>query len=112
VFATAVSLALDLPVYDTQCGAKIFRANDAVAAVFAVPFRSRWIFDVEVLGRYLGCPVPAGDPPRRARIYELALHAWHHQPGSRLRWTDFIRAMFDLVGIWRERAGRSGLSSG
>jgi glycosyltransferase involved in cell wall biosynthesis len=111
VFATAVSLALDLPVYDTQCGAKMFRANDAVAAVFATPFRSPWIFDAEVLGRYLGYPVPAGDPPRRARIYELALHAWHHQPGSKLRWTDFIRAIVELMAIRRDRAGKSGLKS-
>ena len=111
VFATAVSLALDLPVYDTQCGAKLFRANDVVATVFATPFRSRWIFDAEVLARYLGQPVPAGDPPRRARIYELAVPVWHHVPGSKLRWTDFIRALFDLAGIWRDRAGKSGLKS-
>jgi dolichyl-phosphate beta-glucosyltransferase len=107
VFATAVSLALDLPVYDTQCGAKLFRANDAVAKVFATPFRSRWIFDVEVLARYLALPTEAGDPPRRARIYELVVPVWHHVPGSKLRWNDFIRAMFDLAGIWRQRAGGS-----
>jgi glycosyltransferase involved in cell wall biosynthesis len=107
VFATAVSHALDLPVYDTQCGAKVFKASDAIAAVFATPFRSRWIFDVEVLARYLALPTEAGDPPRRARIYELALPVWHHVPGSKLRWTDFIRAMFDLAGIWRQRAGGS-----
>jgi hypothetical protein len=112
VFATAVSLTLDLPVYDTQCGAKVFRASDAIAAVFAAPFRSPWIFDVEVLARYLAVPNEAGDPPRRARIYELALPAWHHVPGSKLRWTDFIRAMFDLGGIWRQRAGGSRPGSG
>ncbi len=107
VFATAVSLTLDLPIYDTQCGAKVFRANEAIAAVFATPFHSRWIFDVEMLARFLRQPVQDGDPPRRARIYELAVPAWHHQPGSRLRWTDFVRAMFDLAAIWRERTGGS-----
>jgi hypothetical protein len=103
VFATAVSITLDLPVYDTQCGAKIFRVNDATTAVFARPFRSRWIFDVEILARYLDQPVQAGGPARRSRIYELVVPVWHDRPGSKLRWSDFVRAMFDLVGIWRER---------
>jgi glycosyltransferase involved in cell wall biosynthesis len=107
VFATAVSLTLDLPVYDTQCGAKVFRVNDAIATVFATPFRSPWIFDVEVLTRYLRQPVPAGDPPRRARIYELTVPVWHHTPGSKLRWTDFFRAIVELMAIRRDRAGRS-----
>jgi hypothetical protein len=103
VFATAVSLALDLPVYDTQCGAKVFRANDAVAAVFAAPFRSRWIFDVEVLARYLAQPAPDSSPSRRSRIYELAVPAWREVPGSRLRSFDYVRAMFDLLRIWSGR---------
>lgn len=107
VFATAVSLTLDLPVYDTQCGAKVFRVNEATAAVFARPFRSRWIFDVEVLARYLDQPVQTGDPARRSRIYELAVPVWHDRPDSKLRWSDFVRAMFDLVGIWRDRANAS-----
>jgi glycosyltransferase involved in cell wall biosynthesis len=107
VFATAVSLTLDLPVYDTQCGAKVFRVNDATAAVFARPFRSRWIFDVEILARYLDQPVQTGDPARRSRIYELVVPVWHDRPGSKLRWPDFVRAMFDLAGIWRDRTNAS-----
>ena len=106
VFATGASLALDLPVYDTQCGAKVFRANETVERLFQQPFRSAWIFDVELLARYLTVPVEDGGPPRRARIYELALPAWHEVPGSKLRISDYFRSMVDLVGIWRGRRAR------
>ena len=103
VFATAASHALDLPVYDTQCGAKVLRVNAATASLFAVPFRSRWVFDVELIARYLRLPAAPGEPSRRDRIYELVLPAWHDRPGSKLQWFDFPRAMVDLGHIWRER---------
>ena len=106
VFATAVSHALDLPVYDTQCGAKILRANAATATLFAPPFRSPWIFDVELIARYLRLPIGPGEPARRDRLYELVLPAWHDRPGSRLRWHDFARAAVELGYIWRERVAR------
>jgi dolichyl-phosphate beta-glucosyltransferase len=103
VFATAVSRVLDLPVYDTQCGAKILRVNAATTTLFAAPFHRGWIFDVELIARYLRLPVAPGEPARRDRLYELVLPAWHDRPGSKLRWHDFARAMVDLGYIWRER---------
>jgi dolichyl-phosphate beta-glucosyltransferase len=106
IFATAASLALGIPVYDTQCGAKVFRATGSIAQVFARPFRSTWIFDVEVLGRYLDVP-DEGGRPRRSRIYELTVPVWHDVPGSKLRPSDFVRSLFELVAIRRDRrAGR------
>ena len=105
-FATGVSLALDLPVYDTQCGAKVLRANEQTATLFARPFRSPWIFDVELIARYLRLPVAPGEPARRDRLYELVLPAWHDRPGSKLRWHDFVRAAVELGYIWRERVGQ------
>jgi len=102
VFATAASLVLDLPVYDTQCGAKVLRANPATATLFDEPFQSRWIFDVELIARYLRLPTGPGEPARRDRLYELVVPAWHDRPGSKLRWYDFARAVGELGSIWRK----------
>jgi glycosyltransferase involved in cell wall biosynthesis len=103
VFATAASLALGLPVYDTQCGAKVFRANAALRRVLSAPFRSRWIFDVEVLARYIALPVDDGGTPRRSRIYELTVPAWHDVPGSKLKVWDFVRSIGELAAVSRSR---------
>ena len=50
VFATIVSNILNIPVYDTQCGAKLFRTEHA-ELIFSEHFLSRWFFDVELFAR-------------------------------------------------------------
>ena len=96
VFATAASFALGLPVYDTQCGAKIFRANGTLREAFGRPFRARWIFDVEILSRYIAA---LGRAEAARRIYELPLTRWTNVPGSKLKLHDGVRAAWDLVRI-------------
>lgn len=97
VFATCASIALGLPVYDTQCGLKLFRNTPEVRAAFAEPFRSRWIFDVELLGRLAKA---AGTDVER-RVREVPLEHWEERGDSRLRLADFIRAPLELLAIWR-----------
>lgn len=99
-FATAVSLVLRLPVYDTQCGAKLFRATPETAAVFATPFRARWIFDVEILARMIR--YRAGSGTLAGAVIEHPLVEWRHVRGSKLRSADFLVAAKDLAIIHRE----------
>jgi glycosyltransferase involved in cell wall biosynthesis len=110
MFATFASLILRVAVYDTQCGAKLFRCGPALAAALRDPFLSRWVFDVELLGRLLtGAPdAPAMEP---AAMREEPLDAWHDVPGSKLRPRHMLVALRDLAIIERDlvrrRASRS-----
>jgi hypothetical protein len=99
VFATvASSLILRAPFYDTQCGAKVFRATPALEWALADPFLSRWAFDVELLGRLMAAP----EPVEVARIAEVPLERWMDVAGSKVRLRDFVRSGADLALIWRD----------
>lgn len=108
VFATSASIVLGLPVYDTQCGAKVFRNSPRLRRILDAAFKSRWIFDVELLARYLDDRVelPGEAAPSADRIYELALKSWVDEPGSKVRTKDGVRAFVDLLRIYRGRAGK------
>jgi glycosyltransferase involved in cell wall biosynthesis len=93
LFATGASVALGLAVYDTQCGAKLFRATDGLRAALDRPFLSRWVFDVELLAR-----LRSGDGDET--FYEYPLLQWRDVAGSKLSAWSAARAGVDLVRIW------------
>ncbi len=110
VFATAASRVLDLPVYDTQCGAKLFRCAPHVCALFEEPFCSRWIFDVEIIARRRTGRAGGGDV--RNAIYELPLRQWRDVAGSKVAPKDFLRALLDLYRIRRRYFGAARAPAG
>lgn len=99
VIATAVAYTLDASTYDTQCGAKLFRLTDRVRRVFAQPFLTRWLFDVEILARFARDSRLGGLPGLDEIVYELPLHQWCDVPGSKVHPMDFVRALYQLVRI-------------
>jgi glycosyltransferase involved in cell wall biosynthesis len=108
LFATVASFVLDLAVYDTQCGAKLFRVHDRMRALFAEPFSVNWTFDVDLVARLqsqTATPARPGDADQR--IYELPLNDWHDVAGSKVRPGDFFKAFFEVLRIYH-RYGRGG----
>jgi len=112
VFASVASILLAARVYDTQCGAKLFRRSPALSAALATPFLSRWAFDVELLGRLL-TGEPGVAPVPLERMLELPLESWRDVPVSKLRPAAMVGALKDLslIGVdlaRRRRAMRAG----
>lgn len=112
LFATLSSLLLGIDSYDTQCGAKLFRVTPLLHAVLSEPFRSRWIFDVELLTRADELLRYAGTRTLSQVVYEQPLAVWRHQPGSKLRSGDFVKALRELLRVRsaRQRWHRAGIS--
>jgi glycosyltransferase involved in cell wall biosynthesis len=103
---------LGIPISDTQCGAKLFRASTGLTELLAEPFAVGWMFDVELLARYLTRGRANGGAGERG-LYELPLESWGDVAGSKLRWTDPLRSALELARIWlRYRVGRARLPVG
>ena len=127
-FATLASTAPHGGVYDTQCGAKLFRVDrhGELRAVLGAPFETRWVFDCEMIGRYAalrrwgrvgrgdGRTAPKLDPELgsgdasasvASSVYEYPLHRWEDVAGSKVRMSDVVKMAWGLVMIRRRYFG-------
>lgn len=95
IVATFISNILDLPVYDTQCGAKLFR-HRAVMSLFQEPFISPWLFDVELLARLIR---QYGRGPVLTRVAEHPLRQWIEMDGSRIQPSYYFKLWYELYRI-------------
>jgi len=100
VIATFASVVLGLPVYDTQCGAKLFRRTALTESLFAEPFGVGWSFDVELLARLASRQRAAGGSPE-AIVREVPLRVWRDVPGSKVKPWDFVVGLFELGRVLR-----------
>ncbi len=106
ILATFASWAVDLPVYDTQCGAKLFRNVRGTRWAFRAPFETRWLFDVEILARLGRLGRRRSAFQTRQCVCELPIPVWHDAPGSKIRLMDGFRALWQLLRIgWGYRCG-------
>lgn len=95
LFATAAGELLGVRAYDTQCGAKLFRDTPQLRHALAEPFRSRWAFDVELIGR-----LTADDPPLgKDDFLEVPLGEWRDKRGSKLAGPAMLKAGTDVLKL-------------
>ncbi len=94
IFAAFATGILGFPVYDSQCGAKLFR-RETVEVFFGAPFLTRWLFDLEMLARLRNqVGVAAMDTAR-----EVPLARWTEVGGSKLRLREMIQVPLELLQI-------------
>jgi len=95
IAATLLFGTRDDTPYDTQSGLKFFRPSNDLASMLATPFRTRWLFEVELMHRYefqLG---------RHLSIWEEPLMFWNEVPGSKIKGSELVRAAGEILTIKR-----------
>jgi dolichyl-phosphate beta-glucosyltransferase len=94
LFATAASFVIPLPIYDTQCGAKLL-SNNLVKTICQTPFLSRWLFDLEIFARIIK---QYGIEQSKKLLIEVPLRTWVEQGDSRLKFLHLLKVPYEL---WR-----------
>lgn len=93
--ATLISIQLELTVYDTQCGCKVFK-SEVSGEIFKEQFISKWLFDVEIFHRLIAI---FGKQEMSKICKEEPLNSWVDTDDSRLKMTYFFKLWFDLLSI-------------
>jgi dolichyl-phosphate beta-glucosyltransferase len=94
VFSTFSSIILKLPVYDTQCGAKVFSAD--LQYLFTEKFTTKWLFDIEMIARYRN---KNGITGALNDIIEIPIGQWKEKGGSKLKFSHMLKVPFELIRI-------------
>ncbi len=99
VFATFASIVLRLRLYDTQCGLKFFRPSRRLEEVLLSPFRTRWVFDVELIGNLIARRGFSSPALIEASFREVPLQKWQDVGGSKLGLKSMLKAGLDLLWL-------------
>jgi glycosyltransferase involved in cell wall biosynthesis len=93
-FSTLSRTVLQLPIKDTQCGAKFFDAK-SVPMLFGIPFISKWIFDVEIFFRLKD----HYKKDTHKHFFEFPLEYWEDNNNSKIKFRDYLKVPYNLLSI-------------
>ena len=86
---------LKMPVYDTQCGCKIF-SREIILFIFKKKFISKWLFDVEIFYRFI---LHYGRENLKNIVLEIPLKKWVDDSNSSVSFFYFFTLWWDLFLI-------------
>lgn len=93
IIITIINFRFKLGIYDTQCGAKLFSA-DIIRQVFDKPFKTSWLFDVEIFVR-----LKKIDLLKKGR--EIPIYNWKDIDGSKLSWKTGFKILKELYLLFK-----------
>lgn len=104
--ATIAPWAVKLPIYDSQCGAKLFRIDSMPTEIWAQPFR--WLFNLEILVRWRRVlernsldkqPWDWSSCEPIGPFYEYPLRVWRDVRGSKITLWDSVRPLEESIAF-------------
>lgn len=95
IVATFISTILNIKVYDTQCGSKLF-TRAISERLFEKEFISRWLFDVELFYRMI---LLFGREIAIQKMIEIPLKLWVEKGDSKVKLSYGFKLWFDLYKI-------------
>ena len=97
ILITLIGFRYSFMPYDSQSGLKIFRVTQALNDSLKIPFRTKWLFDIELLSRLHRMS-------NENLIWEEPVMAWADKPGSHLRLRNFANIFKEVVTLYLLKA--------
>ena len=98
IFATIASFVTKIDIYDSQCGLKAFTTNSDLKSSLETPFRTRWLFDLELLQRLNSRKVIGVDPGWLHEVaVEIPLRRWDEVSGTKFSLAAQVKSIFQLL---------------
>jgi glycosyltransferase involved in cell wall biosynthesis len=97
VMSTIASLILRLPVYDTQCGFKIFNVEYA-EVISSNRFITTWLFDVEIFAKLINT---YGLEIVKRSTLEVPLSIWIEKGNSKVKFNYVYKLPFEFYKLYK-----------
>lgn len=96
ILITLLTINLKNCPYDTQAGFKIFTNNVSTSKIFLEPFRTTWLFDIEIFLRMIKNGLDN-------EIKEIPVEAWRDVAGSKIQMRNSFKILREILIIWSIR---------